>query len=304
MSDNREVPDGAASMAQQGRRSSITTYPRSGGLAVLVAAAAVALVAFSATSPSLAASLAKHGRSAGNRRGAASHPSRASSRTKRRGGRLDRAAGAVGGVRAGKRRPRPGRPDRRAPGDLHRGPDRRAAELRPQPRQRCMRRSTSRRPEPRSLAASPPHILGLTARPPQDGGTTPCTCSTPTACAPTDTPPSPTPPEIEPDGNREHQLQRHRNRPQQPSLPERARQPDVRHADRRTGLVDQQLGTSRKRRRLPGRNEPQQPAPDGGAPTIARQADHRTGRQPARAAQAPRTAGRATTTRLPPVSEF
>ena len=83
MSDNREVPDGAASMAQQGRRSSITTHPRSGGLAVLVAAAAVALVAFSATSPSHAASLAKHGRSAGNRRGAASHPSRASSRTER-----------------------------------------------------------------------------------------------------------------------------------------------------------------------------------------------------------------------------
>ncbi len=82
MSDDHGAPDNAASRAQQGRRSSITTSRRLGGPLALVAAAAVALVALSATSPSHAASLAKHGRSGGNRRGAATHASRLSARTK------------------------------------------------------------------------------------------------------------------------------------------------------------------------------------------------------------------------------
>jgi hypothetical protein len=46
-------------------------------------------------------------------------------------------------------------------------------------------------------------------------------------------------------------------------LPERERQPDLRHADRRPRLLDQQLGTPRKRRRLPRRHEPQQPPTSG-----------------------------------------
>ena len=68
---------------------------------------------------------------------------------------------------------------------------------------------------------------------------------------------------------REHQLQRHRHRPEQPGVPERERQPDLRQADRRTRLVDQQLGPPRKRRRLPRRHEPQQspaPTPTGRGP--------------------------------------
>ncbi len=61
---------------------SITRYRRTGGLAVLVAAAAVALAGFSAAGPSHAASLAKRGHSGNRHRGSATHTSRAGSRTK------------------------------------------------------------------------------------------------------------------------------------------------------------------------------------------------------------------------------
>ena len=86
MSDNREglgTADSAVWRAQGGLRKLITTYRRSGGVAVFVAAAAVALAAFSGTGSSHAAGLGKRSGGSNSARSSKSNGSGAQFATRR-----------------------------------------------------------------------------------------------------------------------------------------------------------------------------------------------------------------------------